>query len=102
MASWKKWLHGSGFEWQFRPAPAGVEAVRRQLLQVLDDCEGVESDRLRWRMHTAECAQDLWLLRSAVFQVVAAQHCQVQAAERIERLLPGFASVLPAHLTTRA
>ena len=95
MASWKKWLHSSGFDWQFRPTPAGVETVRRQLLQVLDDCQGFECDRLRWRVHMAECAQELWLLRDAVFQVVATQYCQAQAAERIDGLLPLFDAVLP-------
>jgi len=101
MASWKNWLQGSSIEWQFQPVPAGVETVRRQLLSVLDDCDGFECDRLRWRVHTAECAQELWLLRDAVFQVVAGQHCQAAAAERINGLVPAFASVLPSRLLHR-
>ena len=75
--------------------------MRQQLLSVLDDCEGVECDRLRWRLHTAECAQDLWLLRDAVFQVVASQHCQAQAAQRINALVPAFRQVLPDRLLQR-
>lgn len=101
MTAWKKWLQGSGFEWQFRPTPAGVESARQQLLTVLDDCEGFECDRLRWRVHTAECAQELWLLRDAVFQVVASQHCQAQARERINGLVPAFSSILPERLLSR-
>jgi hypothetical protein len=101
MASWKQWLHSRPFEWQFRPPQAGIETVRRQLLAVLDDCAGFECDRLRWRLHTAECAQELWLLRDAVFQVVAHQHCQAQAAERINGLVPAFRHVLPAGLLLR-
>jgi hypothetical protein len=99
MAAWKTWLNTT-FEWQLRPPQAAVEAVRRQLLAVLDDCLGFECDRLRWRLHTAECAQDLWLLRDAVFQAVASQHCQAQAAERINGLVPAFRSVLPGGLHT--
>jgi hypothetical protein len=95
MAARKKWLQSSGCEWQFRPTPAGVEALRQQLLAVLEDCHGAECDRLRWRVHTAECAQELWLLRGAVFQVVCTEHCQAQAAERIDGLAPAFESVLP-------
>jgi hypothetical protein len=97
MASWMNWLNSRPLERQFdiRPTPAGVEAVRRALLSALDDCEGFECDRLRWRLHTAECAQDLWLLRDALFQVVASQHCQDQAAQRIDQLAPAFRQVLP-------
>ena len=65
---------------------------------MIEDCEGFECDRLRWRLHTAECAQDLWLLRDAVFQVVASQHCQAQAAQRINGLVPAFQRILPARL----
>lgn len=101
MASWKTWLQTGGLEWQFRPAPAGVESVRQQLLAALDDCEGFECDRLRWRVHTAECAQELWLLRDALFQIVAKQHCQAAAAERINGLVPAFQAVLPERLLTR-
>jgi hypothetical protein len=101
-AAWTSWTHSNPFEWQFRAPPAGVESVRRQLLAVLDDCEGFEVDRVRWRLHMAERAQELWLLRDAVFQVVASQHCQAQAMERIEGLVPVFRKVLPASLVSRA
>ena len=101
MASWKQWLHSSPLEWQFRPTPAGVEALRAELLSALDDCEGFECDRLRWRVHTAECAQELWLLRDALFQVISRQHCQEQAADRINGLVPAFQHLLPERLLTR-
>jgi hypothetical protein len=95
------WLNSNPFEWQFRAPPAGVESVRRQLLAVLDDCQGFEVDRVRWRLHMAERAQELWLLRDAVFQVISSQHCQAQAAERINELVPAFQRVLPGHLLQR-
>jgi hypothetical protein len=103
MAAWKKWLHSSrpSSEWQIPIPHAGVEAVRRQVLSALDDCEGLECDRLRWRLNTAESAQDLWLLRGAIFQLVASQHCQTQAADRINQLLPAFQRVLPSSLVSR-
>jgi hypothetical protein len=75
-----------------------VEAVRRQLLAVVDDCQGFEADRVRWRLHMAERAQELWLLRDAVFRVVSSQHCQSLAIERIDGLVPAFRQVLPARL----
>jgi hypothetical protein len=102
MAAWSTWLNSRPFEWQFSAPPAGVEAVRRQLLAVVDDCQGFEADRVRWRLHMAERAQELWLLRDAVFQVVASQHCQSLAMERIDGLVPAFRQVLPARLVRRA
>ena len=102
MASRQKRLHSLPVEWQFRPTSAAVEAVRRQLLAVLDDCMGFECDRLRWRVHTAECAQELWLLRDAVFQAVSAQHCRDQALARMKELLPVFRQVLPERLLQHA
>jgi hypothetical protein len=79
-----------------------VESIRRQLLAVLDDCQGFEADRVRWRLHMAERAQELWLMRDSVFQVVASQHCQSLALQRIEGLIPAFRQVLPAGLVGRA
>jgi len=102
MAAWSSWLNSNPFEWQFNAPPAGVEHVRKLLLGVLDDCDGFEVDRVRWRLHMAERAQELWLLRDAVFQVVASQHCQAQAMERIQGLVPAFRQVLPARLVGRA
>ena len=101
MSAWSTWLPSHPFEWQFRAPAAGVEAVRRQLLAVVEDCEGFEVDRVRWRLHMAERAEELWLLRDAVFQAVSTQHCQAQAVQRINDLVPFFREVLPARLLTQ-
>jgi hypothetical protein len=101
MPAWNSWLAGHPFEWQFRAPAAGVESVRRRLLAVLEDCEGFEVDRVRWRLHTAECAEELWLLRDAVFQAVSAEHSKAQAVLRINALVPFFREVLPACLLTQ-
>jgi hypothetical protein len=100
MSAWTSWLSSRPLEWQFQPPRAGVEAVRCQLLAVLEDCDGFDVDRLRWRLHTAECAEELWLLRDGVFQAVSSQHCQAQAVQRINGLVPFFRQVLPARLLT--
>jgi hypothetical protein len=102
MDSWKQWLPSYAVDWQLRPPEAGVEAVRRQLLAVLEDCHGTDCDRLRWRVHTAERAQELWLLRDQIFQVVTTQHCLAQAQERLDGLLSAFGTVLPASMISRA
>ncbi|HET8747526.1 MAG TPA: hypothetical protein VFM98_18140 [Ramlibacter sp.] len=101
MDPWKQWLPSCPPDWRLRPPEAAVEAVRHQLLAVLEDCHGTECDRLRWRLHTAERPQELWLLRDQIFQVVAAQHCLELAHERIDGLLTAFRSVLPAAMARR-
>jgi hypothetical protein len=101
MSAWTSWLPSRPFEWHFRAPVAGVEAIRRQSLAVLEDCAGFEVDRLRWRLYTAERAEELWLLRDSVFQAVSTQHCQAQAVQRINGLVPFFRDVLPARLLTQ-
>jgi hypothetical protein len=95
MPAWNHWLQSPPVHPQIRQTQAEVEAVRLLLLHLLDDCEGFDCERLRWRLHTCECAQDLWLLRGAIFQAVSTQHCQEQATERINELVPAFERVLP-------
>jgi hypothetical protein len=101
MSARSTWLPSRPFEWQLRTPVPGVETARRELLAVLEDCQGFEVDRLRWRLHTAECAEELWLLRDAVFQAVSTQHCQAQAVQRINGLVPFFREVLPSRLVTQ-
>lgn len=102
MAAWKKWLSSlPSFEPEDSTLQFGIEDVRAQVLKVLDDCKGSESERLRWRLHSASSAQDLWMLRGAIFQIVSNQHCQAEAAERINALVPMFRDLLPAGLVSR-
>jgi hypothetical protein len=94
------WLQSQPPDLRIPPSEA-VEAVRHQLLALLDDCEGFDCERLRWRLHTAGCGQDLWLLREAIFQMVASQHCAAQARDRLDGLVPAFRRVLPARMAGR-
>ena len=99
MATWTKWLSSQLDLPHISEPQAGVETVREMI--AVADCEGVECDRLRWRLHTAECAQDLWMLRGPIFQVVASQHCQSLATDRINELAPAFQEILPRTMVAR-
>ena len=79
---------------------AAVEALRAQLLALLDDCDGFDCERLRWRLHTAECAADLWLLREPIHQALVRQHCLPEAARRLDGLKPAFRRALPESLVS--
>jgi hypothetical protein len=82
------------------PAPRqeSVGELRQRTLALLDDCSGAACERLRQRLQAARCANDLWLARSEIFQQVACQHCEQQAASRINDLLPAFEGWVPQKL----
>ncbi|WP_374665895.1 hypothetical protein [Ramlibacter sp.] len=93
MSTWTRWLSSLGsHDTPALPSPPAIELeeARQQAIASLADCRGSESERLRWRLRQAASAQELWLLRAAIFQQVACQHCQSQAAERIRALEPAF------------
>jgi hypothetical protein len=75
-----------------------LSELRDRTREVLRDCTGVEADRLRIRIGCAADASDLWLMRCDIFQVVANQHLQSVAANRINALLPAFDGWLPRSL----
>ncbi|MBC5767539.1 hypothetical protein [Ramlibacter albus] len=75
-----------------------LSELRDRTRDVLRDCTGVEADRLRIRIGCAADASDLWLMRCDIFQVVANQHLQTVAANRINDLLPAFDGWLPRSL----
>jgi hypothetical protein len=100
MAAWKKWLSSQSGE---LAEPDGMELndVRAAVLATLRDCDGAACERMRWRLQAAQTAQDMWLLRSEIFQMVSAQHCQAVAASRINALLPAFEQHLPTRMLTK-
>jgi hypothetical protein len=91
----------SGWRWGREEVPQEcVAQLRRQCLALLEDCQGPSCDRLRLRLQVARNASEVWLARGEIFQLVASQHCQAQAAQRINGLLPLFEGRVPARLLT--
>jgi hypothetical protein len=84
-----------------RPALAALEVLRHEVLQVLADCRGPACERVRDQIDGAASAEDLWLLRCEVYQLVARQHCQGLAVSRVNGLLPAFEPWLPARQLAR-
>ena len=104
MAAWKKWLNSQPFDvvaGMPEPQPLPLDEVRAQVLATLAGCQGPMIERMRWRLDAARTAQDLWMARGEIFQLVAAQHCQSEAVSRINALLPAFEGWLPARMLTR-
>ena len=78
--------------------PPDFADLRQLAREVLDDCTGVDADRLRLRIRCASDARDLWLMRCDMYQVVAHQHLQSVASKRINGLLPAFEQWLPRNM----
>ena len=101
MPAWSAWVSSLSPVREPEELPAvDVAELRRQTLAVLDDCCGLRCDSLRLRLQHARNAQELWVARSEIFQLVAHQHCQSQAASRINGLLPAFEGWLPSRMLT--
>ncbi|EJL78815.1 hypothetical protein PMI15_04105 [Polaromonas sp. CF318] len=99
--AWKRSLQSWLYESSMEPPKANLEALRLQLHDALQQCEGPMCERLHWRIDAACTAQHLWLLRGEIFQLVSREFCQQEAALRINALLPAFSSRLPERMLTR-
>ena len=84
-----------------RPVLAALEGLRREVLLALADCRGPACERVRRQIDEAGSADDLWLLRCEVYQLVARQHCQGLAVSRVNGLLPAFEMGLPGRQLAR-
>lgn len=67
-----------------------LQPIRSALLACVQDCEGIQAQRLHLKIGSAATAQDLWMLRNDAFQVISQQHSQAAAAERINQLMHAF------------
>ena len=67
-----------------------LQAIRKALVQCIDDCESVSANRLRHKIIHAQTPQELWLLRNDAYQLISQQTSQTIAAERINNLIGNF------------
>ena len=75
--------------------------VRQRLRAVLADCTAMDAQRIQFRVQAAMTAHDLWMLRSNLYECVAREHSQSEAARRINALLPCFDGWLPSRQLVR-
>lgn len=72
------------------PRGADLPTLRAALLAAIGDCEGAPAQRLQRQIRASEHHRDLWLLRSDAYRLIALQHCQAIADERLRELLHLF------------
>ncbi len=75
--------------------------IRHRLRSVLADCTALDAQRLQFKVQAAMSAQELWMLRSDLYECVARHHSQSEAAQRINALLPCFDGWLPSRQLVR-
>ena len=69
--------------------------IRRMMVERVLDCEHRQVMRVKKLVDDAQTVQDLWLLRSEVYQVVSQQHGQFTAQQRVASLWPLFEGWVP-------
>lgn len=88
------WLQGLG-----APRAASVaelDGIRRKMNELVLDCDLRRARRVRAHLEAGSTAMQLWLARSEIYQVVADEHGQHEAARRIKSLSPLFKGLIPA------
>ena len=82
---------------KFWPAPslaprtaglADIQRMRSALLDSVRDCRSVPAQRLHGSIARATTPGALWALRADAHDVIARQHCQTIAVQRIRTLEP--------------
>jgi hypothetical protein len=96
MGALMKWLNSLPGESQ--PAPVAISSIgelRQRSLDAIADCTRLNDERIRAQVSRAANAQQLWQLRSDIYQAIARRHCEAEAARRVNDLLPAFEGWLP-------
>ncbi len=76
-----------------------LQGIRSALMLCIEDCESIQTERLRLKITSAKNAQELWLLRNDAYQIISHHHSQSAAVTRINDLRSVFEGWLePRHL----
>ena len=76
--------------------PDSMGSIRQHMCQLLQDCpDGAKTLVIR-SLNRAVTPHEAWMLRSNIFQCIARCHGELEARDRVNRLIPHFQPVLPA------
>lgn len=102
MGALMKWLNGESVQAAGTPPKLhSINELRQSSLNLLADCTRPHDGRIRLQLNRAATAQQIWAMRSEIYQAVARQHCEAEAARRLDELLPIFEGWLPPGALTR-
>lgn len=97
-ASFRQWLDAGWHSPQPGAAatiPAGLQRVRDEFLQALEDIRTQQAGMLLARIRGAGSLRELWHLRPEIFNLVALRHSQAEAQARLDRLNRHFLARSP-------
>jgi hypothetical protein len=75
--------------------------IKQHMNKSLHDISSIEAERLRYTIRNSGNVNDLWLLRSGLYQTISKYHSQSEAALRINALLPYFKLWIPERQLSR-
>ena len=73
-----------------------VSQVKLKFELAIQDLQGKEVERLRYKIRGMREVRELWMLRSDVHELISKQQDQKVAAKAINDLLPCFEGWMPA------
>jgi len=102
MGALMRWLNSeSSVTPQARGSLHSIDELRCRSLEALADCTRPQVERIRAQLARAATPQQLWLIHSDIYQAVARQHCEFEAARRLNALSEAFEGWLPASALIR-
>jgi hypothetical protein len=72
-----------------------LSELRQSVVVTLHGCSDQTAQRLAQRVRIARSSQDLWVLRSDLYQCIAQTHSQTEAVKRINSLIEAFEGWIP-------
>ncbi len=73
-----------------------IEQIKQRMELVLHDVRSVQVDRLQYKIRATLNVNELWMLRTDLYQAISMLHNQSEAARRINSLLPCFSQWIAA------
>jgi hypothetical protein len=77
-------------------------AIRTRMLEMAKDCDHNRAhERLHFALQAAKAPNDLWQLRSELYNLLATEFGQNEASKRVNLLLPAFEGWIAPHRLTQ-
>jgi hypothetical protein len=73
-----------------------IDQIKKRMELALHGATGTSVGGMVYKIRSARNVSDLWMLRSDMYQVIAMEHNQSEAARRINSLLPCFSQWIAA------
>jgi hypothetical protein len=67
-----------------------IEQIKKRMELVMHDTKSMQVDRVHYKIRATRHVSELWMLRSDMYQIIAMERGQSEAARRINSLLPCF------------